>query len=482
MSDHAASWGRRISPRSRSESRGRSLPTAWRIWCGLAPLLFCLAQVHAQTNFVTLVTNGPAANRLNVVFLAEGYTSGQLGNFRADATNTANILLATAPFAEYASYLNFFAIAVASAQSGSDHPTWRQFVDTYFNSTYDSFYDTLISIPAGASGQGRVDALLNTYVPGANLAILLVNDNTPGGSDGGGRTAISAIAPNSLSAIPVHEAGHVLAGLGDEYPYANPGYPDIEEPNTTRETNRVAIKWNAWIATDTPVPTPPTGTYDNTVGLFEGAHYHATGWYRPKWNCLMGSFYGAFCEVCSEALVLSIYGKVRPIDGFSPGPTNLSVGSPGALSFTLTALQPTSHALNIQWLTNGIPVTGATNASFSILPAALGNGAKTVAGRIIDHTPLVRTDLSNRLSQTLTWALAVNLPQLQLSAPRWLGDGKFTFHVAGVAPAGFSIEGSTNLVNWLPLATNALMTGHYDYTNAQGASFPIRFFRVKTPP
>ena len=102
----------------------------------------------------------------------------------------------------------------------------------------------------------------------------------------------------------------MLAGLGDEYTTANPGYPDIEEPNTTRETNRTAIKWKAWIDASTPVPTPPTNP--NLVGLFEGAHYHPTGWYRPKLNCLMRNFGVGFCEVCQEALVLVVLPTSAP--------------------------------------------------------------------------------------------------------------------------------------------------------------------------
>ena len=39
------------------------------------------------------------------------------------------------------------------------------------------------------------------------------------------------------------------------------GYPATEEPNTTRETNRNAIKWKAWISPGTPLPTPETGDY-----------------------------------------------------------------------------------------------------------------------------------------------------------------------------------------------------------------------------
>jgi len=77
--------------------------------------------------------------------------------------------------------------------------------------------------------------------------------------------------------ILVHESGHTLGNLGDEYTTSYPGYPDTEEPNTTTQTNILLIKWRAWIPNGTPIPTPPTGTYQNTVGLFQGAHYH-THW------------------------------------------------------------------------------------------------------------------------------------------------------------------------------------------------------------
>jgi len=437
---------------------------------------------EAQTNLHTLISNGPPANRLNFVLLSEGYTSAQLGLFLVHAANTANVLLTNQPFAEYQSYFNVYAIAVASTETGSDHPASGQFVNTYFNSSYDSNSDYLITIPSGASGQGRVDSLLNVLVPMANVAIMLVNDPTLGGSDGGGKTAITSIAPFSLSDIPVHECAHVLAGLGDEYTTPNPGYPDIEEPNTTRETNRALIKWNAWISTNTPVPTPPTFPYDNVVGLFEGAHYHTSGWYRPKLNCRMGSVGVAFCEVCSEALVLSLYREVRPIDYFTPTNDSLSAASPEALEFALVLMQPTAHALSIRWSTNGTPVAGATNSTITIRPESLGNDLHTVTAQVVDPTRLVRTDSSNLLSQTVTWNISVNLPRLELSGPRWLEMGAFAFRVSGVAPNGFTIQASTNLTTWTEVATNFLVNGHYDFTNSSGAGVPTRLYRAIAAP
>jgi len=117
-----------------------------------------------------------------------------------------------------------------------------------------------------------------------------------------------------------------------------------------------------------------------------------------------------------------------------------------------------------------------------LLPAALGNGVHTVMGRVTDPTPLVRTDPSNTLSQTLTWTLTVTQPQLQLTAPRWIFPDAFTFRVTGVAPQGFAIFASTNLLDWQAVATNFFVNGYYDYTNASGESLTRQFFRAVTPP
>jgi hypothetical protein len=99
-----------------------------------------------------------------------------------------------------------------------------------------------------------------------------------------------------------------------------------------------------------------------------------------------------------------------------------------------------------------------------------------------DNTPLVRNDPTNLLSQTLTWSLNVNLPQLRLDSPVSLAGGKFAFRVSGNAPQGFSIRGSTNLVSWVSLSTNSLVGGQYWYTNTGAASFNKRFFQAVTPP
>ena len=471
------------------QPKGRSPMLSLVVYSSVAALPLCVPCVVAQPSMVTILTNGPVSNRLNVVVLSEAYTTNVLGQFLVDATNAVNALLNYQPYTEYRSYFNAFAIKVASNQTNSDHPAYGIYHNTYFNSSYDSASDYLITIPPNqfdtnyAHGQGKIDSLLQTFMPRCHLPVLLVYDRAAGGSDGFDKTAVTAtgVSIYDLLGVLPHESGHVLANLGDEYTNAYPGFPDTEEPNTTRQTDPALVKWKAWIPTNTPIPTPSISTYLDTVGLFQGAHYHPTNWYRPQIDCAMHSFSAPFCAVCSEALVLSIYQKVRPIDAFAPASTNLSLTSTQSQSFTLSLLQPATHNLTIQWLTNGVPVPGATNPVLTLLPQSLGNGSNSVSAIVKDPTSLVRNDPTNLLSQTVTWSVNVSLPFLRLDSQRWLNGGKFSFRVSGNAPAGFVIQSSTNLLNWTPLATNSLTAGQFWFTNTSTPASPLKFFRAVTP-
>jgi hypothetical protein len=136
----------------------------------------------------------------------------------------------------------------------------------------------------------------------------------------------------------------------------------------------------------------------------------------------------------------------------------------------------------VQWSTNGISIPDATNAALSLEPQSLGSGTHTVSALVRDLTPLVRNDLTNLLSQKVTWALTVNLATLQLDSVSWLPSGQFAFRISGNAPQGFVIQGSTNLLNWIPVMTNSLVGGQFWYTNSSASNFSARFFRAVTPP
>ncbi|HEY2932095.1 MAG TPA: M64 family metallopeptidase, partial [Acidobacteriota bacterium] len=241
--------------------------------------------VFSQARIQQILATGPLDKRINIVFLSEGYSSVELPQFVADAQNVMQYLITVEPYNEYRNYFDAFAISVASNQSGSDHPSAGIFRDTYFNSSYESYgLARALTIPPNdrdpnpANGYAKAYALLEGLMPQWHLIVFIVNDPAFGGW--GDKKGAIGSAHNFLPELVAHELGHSFAGLNDEYADSFPQDPDpvVEEPNTTQETRREFIKWKAWIADTTPVPTPQTPEYAGVVGLFEGARFQVSGW------------------------------------------------------------------------------------------------------------------------------------------------------------------------------------------------------------
>lgn len=422
---------------------------------------------------LTLLTNGPTARRINVVLLSEGYTTNDLGRLPDDARRVLTSILSTPPFNEYSNYFNAFAIAVPSNESGSDHPSSGTYRDTYFNSSYDTAgIQRLLAIDG--TGQSRVHSLLAAFMPEYDIVGVVVNDPMYGGS--GGSLFVTSVHASGPEAA-IHELGHSYSGLGDEYESAYPGYPDTEEPNTTTQTNRTLLKWTPWVLPSTLIPTPAVSSNSAVVGLFEGAHYHPTGWYRPKLNCKMRSLGVVFCPVCAEALVTSIYTQVRPIDAWTPV-TNAVIRLTNAAAATLsvTNLRPSSHALTVQWFTNNRPVPGATNATFSVTGFQLPVGTNSVRVEVTDPTSLVRTDATGKLADSRTWRV-----QGALARPRLLATTRGASVELSWTPegAGFVLEsapGVNSPQGWQPLLTVGTQTS-ITLPLANGQTF----FRLRNP-
>jgi hypothetical protein len=444
-------------------------------------LLVPAPRALSQGTIAQVLTNGPTDKRINIVFLSEGYQQDQTNAFAADARNLLN-MLRTPPFDAYSNYFNAFTIFVASAEAGSDHPSLGVLKNTYFNSSYDSYGTAyLITIPpndhdsAYANGRGKVDALLESLMPEYDLSMLVVNDTEYGGS--GGSPLIVSVNANSAE-IAVHEMGHTFSALGDEYDAAFPAYPDTEEPNTTRETNRTLIKWRDWILPSTPIPTPETAPYAAVVGLFEGAHYHATDWYRPKLDCKMNHLRVPFCDVCSEALVKSTYELVRPIDSNSP-PTNavITLVNTQAVTLMITRPQPVGYDLNAQWFTNNVGAPGATNGTFTIVASALPPGTNQVRVEVTDPTSKVRTDPMQVLKDSRTWRITAQVRPM-LEARRSQNSTILSWPASAT---GFVLEFKTDLslaTPWLPVGGSpAVVSNRFtmtDLTTGDAAYYRLR--------
>lgn len=440
-----------------------------------------------QPLFKQIVTNGPNSNRLNIVALSEGYQRRELSSFEADARRVTDYLLNTEPWSEYRNYCNVFLIEAASAESGSDHPSGNISRDTYFNSTFDSYgIGRLLTIPPNDrnndynAGVGKVQTLLRRFLPDYDLALMIVNDTTYGGS--GGSPAIASVESSSAE-ILVHEVGHTFAGLGDEYDEPYPGYPDIEEPNTTREERPGFIKWKNWIMDSTPIPTPEIGRYESVVGLFEGAHFHSTGWYRPKLNCRMNSLGVPFCEVCSEAQVLRTYRLIDPVDRLVPDAGVVSLAGGSTASFEATLLKPSTHALQVEWTLDGRPILTSDAARLNLRAEDVGNGDHGVGLVVSDNTAFVRDDPQGLLKRTRNWILRVSgvAPPMRLGAVSRSGTGQVEFDLTGPDVFGVSVEASEDLELWVPIFTSAVQGVRVRVVDSLGSGDARRYYRAVKP-
>ena len=414
----------------------RLLPALLGMLCLLA------VRLDAQTSTIfTVEQNGSRAERINIVFLSEGYTAADLPGFAAHVNTAIDYLFSREPWQQYRSYCNVYRIEIASNESGCDNGNTsgaNGTRDTYFNAGFNTpSVPQLLTLDS--TGSSRAYALLNTHVPEYDVAVVLVNDTKYGGVGGG--VASASLHPSS-AAIVEHEIGHSFANLADEYDAEYALYTPSERANSTQQTSRDLIKWKHWIDATTPVPTPETDFYDSVVGLFEGCMYRTVGWFRPHNNSLMRNLNRPCGAVNREQFVLNYYSRVSPIDSFSPGTAYRQyITTFQNLSYDVTRKAPSSGvALLTTWKIDGTLQPAATGSVFTTTSENLGNGQHTITATVSDPTSFVRLDTNNLLVETLTWRLTIS-NQLPPTLAAW----RTTY---GADTANPSMDGLANMVKY----------------------------------
>lgn len=265
----------------------------------------------------TLHDGGPADNRLDVVLVGDGYTEAELADWHADAARQADALLTTPPLSAYADFVNIHRVDAISAESGVsyDSPD-AQMRDTAFGSI---FAIELVNRVMGTSYSARAIfqteqhevARAASVVPW-DFVIVVANTEQYGGM--AVHYATVTTAGDDWPDVGVHEFGHVLGLLGDEYMGDACIRSDALGLPGNVAADPTAPPWPAWIEDGTPLPTPDERAYNDVVGAYAEA-YNCDDLYRPTRRCKMrDDVADPFCPVCAELLVRRLFRFVDPYD------------------------------------------------------------------------------------------------------------------------------------------------------------------------
>lgn len=296
----------------------------------------------------TIMENGPASEKVDLLVIGEGYTDAEQPKFQGDIRRLVGKLFATEPFKSRKSDFNVRALMVPASQSGVHRPRTNDDRRTPTGVEYNIFDSERYVL----TRDNRALRDIASAAPYDFLEIL-VNEKQYGGGGIFMDQATSSVDSAFSEYVFVHEFGHHFAGLGDEYytsdvAYATGGeaHPEPWEPNLT--ANGAHPKWESMVDRDTPLPTPwqkgkveahqreyqaerrklreanvpeskmdelfrreqqwetqvlGSEEYAGRVGAFEGAGYEARGLYRPQVDCIMFTRDEVgFCRVCRRAI------------------------------------------------------------------------------------------------------------------------------------------------------------------------------------
>jgi hypothetical protein len=209
------------------------------------------------------------------------------------------------PYKENRSHVNIRAIKGYSEESGITQPQNNFYVKTLLNCTYNALdLDRYLMCPGvwnlhEVADDAPYDAI-----------IIICNSEKYGG---GGIYNFYCTVYNHgeyPDYVVVHEMGHLIGGLADEYYTSEVSvqdfYPAGVEPTEPNLTTLVDFdrKWKDMLPRGTKIPTKPSKKNLYTeVGVYEGGGYQSKGVYRPAQECRMKiNEAPVFCPVCERAI------------------------------------------------------------------------------------------------------------------------------------------------------------------------------------
>ncbi|MCX6223260.1 MAG: M64 family metallo-endopeptidase [Bacteroidia bacterium] len=292
--------------------------------------------------------NGPASEKVDIVLLGDGYASGDMEKFRADAKRMSDILLSAEPFKSNRARFNIRAVETPGPESGVCKPHPGVFKRTPLSVQYGAFDSERYAL----TYDNKTIRDAASAVP-YDFMVIMINERTYGGGGIYGLYTTVSVDNKFAPYIMIHEMGHHLAALADEYYTSSVSYemPEIKvepwERNITALFDKTNLKWKDLLETGMPVPTPwnkeefdkfgyriqkerdslraakvpeevmealfqrqydqedqyfSREKYRTQAGAFEGAGYMAKGLYRSQIDCIMYTRHLEFCKVCRRTI------------------------------------------------------------------------------------------------------------------------------------------------------------------------------------
>ncbi|MGW8887173.1 M64 family metallopeptidase [Streptomyces sp. NPDC055749] len=389
--------------RGQSEKSGQGRRTT-------APLSAAEAAVDGTAG--ELAVTGSTDDRLDIVIVGDGYTAGRQGDFHADAAAKWADVTAIEPYKSYQGLFNVWTVDAVSNESGiSGDPTADKVKDTALGSYFwCEGIERLICADIDKVASYAAKA------PAADLVVVVSNSTKYGGAgysaltdEGYPFNGVSTLSSDHASSgmIAVHEIGHSVGLLDDEYTYDAYGTWTGGEPagiNSTTYTpaqlTAKQAKWYRWLGRP-----DPTG---GTVGTYEGSSYYPYGIFRPTATSLMRELSSTeFNLPGREAMIAGFYRAGNALS--STVGTDPAVGTTQRITVGVAELGTIARP-ELRWYVDGVEKAAARGRT-TVTPAALGvkkdGRGHRVTATLVDRTDAVRDPAVRDLAtDRLSWTVA----------------------------------------------------------------------------